>query len=152
MNSRFAQLGGRTGFRVFKAALLISVLGSIGAAQADTLTDAFVKAYQTNPQLAAQRAALRASDEEVSKAIAQWRPTITANASYTKSKTDLKLDPNPTITGINREPWEAGVIAEQTLFAGGRILAQRRVADSRVAQGRAILHQTEQGAFLETVT
>lgn len=152
MHSRFAQLGGRTGFRVFRAALLISVLGSIGAAQAETLTDAFIKAYQTNPQLAAQRAALRATDEDVSKAIAQWRPTVTVNAAYSKSKMDLKQDPNPMINGINQEPWQAGVTAEQTLFAGGRILAQRRQADARVAQGRAILHQTEQGVFLDTVT
>jgi len=152
MHSRFAQLGGRTGFRAFKAALLISVLGSIGAAQAGTLTDAFVKAYQTNPQLAAQRAALRATDEDVSKAIAQWRPTVTVNANYSKVKTDLKQDPAPKLTGINTEPWDAQAVVSQTLFAGGRILAQRRGADARVAQGRAILHQTEQGVFLDTVT
>src|SRR5262245_13156401 len=152
MHFRLAQLGGRTGFRALKAALLVSVLWSIGAAQADTLTDAFVKAYQTNPQLAAQRAALRATDEDVSKAIAQWRPTVTVNAFYSKSKSDLKQDPAPIINGINSEPWQAGVTAEQTLFAGGRILAQRRTADARVAQGRAILHQTEQGVFLDTVT
>ena len=152
MHSRFAQLGGRTGFRAFKMALLVSVLVGIGAAQAGTLTDAFVKAYQTNPQLAAQRAALRATDEDVSKAIAQWRPTVTVNANYSKVKTDLKQDPNPMISGINQEPWQAGVTAEQTLFAGGRILAQRRQADARVEQGRAILHQTEQGVFIDTVT
>jgi outer membrane protein len=152
MHSRLAQLGGRTGFRAFKAALLFTVLGSIGAAHADTLTDAFVKAYQTNPQLAAQRAALRATDEDVSKAIAQWRPTVTLNADYSKSKTDIKQDPLAKVSGINTEPWEAQATVSQTLFAGGRILAQRRGADARVAQGRAILHQTEQGVFIDTVT
>src|SRR5258706_16204221 len=117
MYSRLAQLGGRTGFRAFKSILLVTVLGSIGTAQAaDTLTDAFVKAYQTNPQLAAQRASLRATDEGVSKAIAQWRPTVTLNADYSKVKTDLKQDPNPKLTGINSEPWEAQATVSQTLF------------------------------------
>lgn len=152
MHSRFARLRGRTGFRAYKAALLVSVLGSIGVAQADTLTDAFVKAYQTNPQLAAERASLRATDEGVSKAIAQWRPTVTLNADYSKVKTDIKQDPNPKVTGINSEPWEAQATVSQTLFSGGRILAQRREADARVDQGRALLHQTEQGVFIDTVT
>ena len=152
MHSRLAQLGGRTGFRAFKAVLLASVLGSIGTAQAaDTLTDAFVKAYQTNPQLAAQRAALRATDEDVSKAIAQWRPTVTLNADYSKVRTENKQDPNPEVT-INSKPWDATATVSQTLFAGGRILAQRRQADARVQRGRAVLHQTEQGVFIDTVT
>src|SRR5258706_7216982 len=108
MYSRLAQLGGRTGFRAFKSILLVTVLGSIGAAQAaDTLTDAFVKAYQTNPQLAAQRAALRATDEDVSKAIAQWRPTATLYAGYSKMKTELKQVPNPTLMGINQQRSDA---------------------------------------------
>jgi TolC family type I secretion outer membrane protein len=153
MHVRLAQLGGRTGIRALKAVLLASVLvGSIGLAEADTLTDAFVKAYQTNPQLAAQRAALRATDEDVSKAIAAWRPSVTVNADYSKVKIDSKQDPDPKLTGINQEPWQATASVEQVLFAGGRILAQRRQADARVAQGRALLHQTEQGVFIQTVT
>ena len=35
-----------------------------------------MKAYQSNPQLAAERANLRATDEEVAQAIAQWRPRV----------------------------------------------------------------------------
>jgi outer membrane protein len=151
MHSRFAQLGGRTGFRAFKTALLISVLASIGTAQADTLTDAFVKAYQTNPQLAAQRAALRATDEDVSKAIAQWRPTVTLNGNYSDVDARTKAGSGPAIK-FEGHPYDVGVVANQTLFAGGRILAQRREADARVEQGRALLHQTEQGVFIDTVT
>ncbi len=153
MRSRVAQLGGRRpGVCAFKAALLVSVLGSIGSAQAaDTLTDAFVKAYQTNPQLAAQRAALRATDENVSKAIAQWRPTITLNGNYSEVDIRTKLDPNPAVKLVSH-PWDAGVTASQTVFASGRILAQRRGADARVLQGRAQLQSTEQGVFIDTAT
>ena len=45
------------------------------SAQAQTLTDALAEAYNTNPQLLAQRALLRATDEQVPQALSFWRPT-----------------------------------------------------------------------------
>jgi len=119
-------------------------------AYADSLTDALVKAYQSNPQLMSERANLRATDEEVSKAIALWRPKITISADYSKIETERKTDP---ATGLEfkTEPWSAEITATQTVFAGGRILAQRRRADAQVRAGRAVLHATEQGVFLDTV-
>ena len=41
-----------------------------------TLEDALVAAYLTNPNLEAQRAALRATDELVPQALDGWRPTL----------------------------------------------------------------------------
>src|SRR5271166_5701430 len=46
------------------------------SAQAQTLTDALAEAYNTNPQLLAQRALLRATDEQVPQALSGWRPTV----------------------------------------------------------------------------
>ncbi len=139
-----------------RAALLATALW-LPSAQADSLTDALVKAYQSNPQLLAERANLRATDEEVSKAIAQWRPRVTLSADYSKIHSDAKNDPSPLNplglpTHQKTEPWSADVTATQTIFAGGRILAQRRQADSRVDAGRARLHATEQGVFLDAVS
>src|SRR3984957_18820555 len=48
-----------------------------GPASAQTLTEAFAYAYNNNPQLLAQRAALRATDEQVPQALSNWRPTVT---------------------------------------------------------------------------
>src|ERR1700732_2864451 len=45
--------------------------------QAQTLTDALAEAYNTNPQLLAQRALVRASDEPVPQALSFWRPQVT---------------------------------------------------------------------------
>jgi outer membrane protein len=42
---------------------------SCGGAQADTLEWALVQAYQNNPSLNAQRASLRATDENVPQAL-----------------------------------------------------------------------------------
>ncbi len=49
----------------------------LASASAETLAETLAKAYQTNPDLAAQRANLRATDESQPQAVAQRRPTIT---------------------------------------------------------------------------
>lgn len=143
---------GKVGLQRFRCALLASVL-FVPCAQADTLTDALVKAYQSNPQLAAERANLRATDEEVAQAIAQWRPRVSISADYSKIQSENKTDLTPSATFADRktESWNADITATQTVFAGGRILAQRRQADAQVKAGRAILHATEQNVFLDTV-
>jgi outer membrane protein len=134
-----------------RAALLATVLW-VPHAAADTLQDALVKAYQSNPQLLAERANLRATDEEVAQAIAQWRPRVTLNADYSKIHSEAKTDGVPAKLLTRSEPWGADVTATQTVFAGGRILAQRRQADANVNAGRARLHSTEQTVFLNTIS
>src|SRR5947208_6921967 len=56
-------------------------------ASAQTLTEAFAYAYNNSPQLLAQRAALRATDEGVPQALSNWRPTVnfTGSAGYSRS-------------------------------------------------------------------
>jgi outer membrane protein len=136
----------------FRAALLVSVFAAPSALAADTLTDALVKAYQSNPQLMAERANLRATDEEVAQAIARWRPTITLSGDYSRIETESKSDFPSSVIERRNDPWSASVTASQTVFAGGTILAQRRQADAQVRAGRARLHAIEQGVFLDTVT
>ena len=48
----------------------------------DTIERALVQAYQNNPQVNAQRAALRATDENVPQALSGYRPKISATGSY----------------------------------------------------------------------
>jgi outer membrane protein len=49
------------------------------AAWAESLPEALAKAYQTNPQLNAERARQRATDENVPQALAGYRPQIIAS-------------------------------------------------------------------------
>jgi outer membrane protein TolC len=60
---------------------------SLGAEtpNAETLGDAIALAYQTNPTLQAERAQLRATDEEYVQAEAGLRPQVTGSGSYTYS-------------------------------------------------------------------
>ncbi len=55
------------------SALLIAVTGPVPAL-ADTIEAALVRAYQTNPQLNAQRAQVRVTDENVPQALSGYRP------------------------------------------------------------------------------
>ena len=55
-------------------------IGCSGAA-ADTLEWALVQAYQNNPSLNAQRASLRATDENVPQALSGYRPKLSVTAS-----------------------------------------------------------------------
>src|SRR5690348_4422011 len=83
------QVGGRVlGVLAGRAFGMIAVLLVASApASAQTLTEAFAYAYNNNPQLLAQRALLRATDEAVPQALANWRPTVTftGQASYSRA-------------------------------------------------------------------
>src|SRR5918995_5128786 len=58
---------------------MICVVFAAAGAQAENLPDALAKAYQTNPQLNAERARQRATDEGVPQALAGYRPQIVAS-------------------------------------------------------------------------
>src|SRR5690242_13288853 len=74
--------GGRFPLRATGRAISIAagllIAGNPAAAQ--TRTEALAYAYGNSPQLLAQRASLRATDEQVPQALANWRPTVTFNA------------------------------------------------------------------------
>src|SRR5271163_5230910 len=61
-----------SGFAAFAGSILVAVM----PARAQTLTQALAETYNTNPQLLAQRALLRATDEGVPQALSGWRPTV----------------------------------------------------------------------------
>src|SRR6516225_8430069 len=64
--------------------MLWAALGAVSGvvpARADTLEWALVQAYQNNPSLNAQRAALRATDENVPQALSGYRPKLSVTAS-----------------------------------------------------------------------
>jgi outer membrane protein len=142
----------KSGSSCLRAVLLSTALFVPSAHAADSLTEALVKTYQSNPELLSERANLRATDEQVAQAIAQWRPTITINGDYSKIDSKSKTDPSVVTVQTKTEPWGADITATQTVFAGGRILAQRRQADAQVRAGRARLQSTEQTVFLDAIS
>ena len=65
------------------SALLLVCMGPMPVL-ADTIEAALVRAYQNNPQLNAQRAQVRVTDETVPQALSGYRPkvSVTASAGY----------------------------------------------------------------------
>ncbi|MBI3677923.1 MAG: TolC family outer membrane protein, partial [Proteobacteria bacterium] len=143
---------GKKAFRsaVFALATLL-VGGALPlSAQADTfsLNDALGITYETNPQLAAQRASLRATDEEVAKANAGWRPSINAQGTYGVEHREIQGVPE----AFNDHPLNGEIIVNQPIFRGGRTYAEIGRAKALVRAGRAQLTNSEQQVLLAAVT
>src|SRR5215467_12987612 len=108
--------------------------------EAQTLTDALAEAYNTNPQLLAQRALLRATDEQVPQALSFWRPTVnfTGQAGISTNSIQTRLEPPPTNRShIQLRPNLLEFQANQPIYRGGRTEAQTRQAINTVESTRA---------------
>jgi len=124
---------------------------AVPAAYAESLPEALAKAYQTNPQLNAERARQRATDENVPQALAGYRPQIVASLSAgLQAVRDLL--PNNVIQSANLKPWQIGVTVTQTLFNGFKTANSVRVAELQVRSGREALRNVGQGVLLDAVT
>src|SRR5689334_1410638 len=75
------------GQRVLRKSISASLVAALmaGTASADTLRDALVSAYNTNPTLTAQRETLRATDATVAIARAAGRPQVTAQVGINRN-------------------------------------------------------------------
>lgn len=107
-------------------------------ASAETLQDALVAAYNNNPQLLAQRAQVRATDESVPQALGGWRPTVSLTGQAGRQHSENNLRESTT------SPRSVTGQISQPLFRGGRTTANISQAESNVLAARAFLHQTEQ--------
>jgi outer membrane protein len=128
--------------------------GSI-AARADTLEWALVQAYQNNPSLNAQRAALRATDENVPQALSGYRPKLsitgTSGPNWEKATQEFPGNQTPTTSEqfIQRT---IGATATQTLYNGFQTANRTRQAESQVDAARETLRVTEQQVLLDAAT
>ncbi|WP_139857500.1 TolC family outer membrane protein [Bradyrhizobium ivorense] len=131
-------------------ALVCSLLAA-PAARAESLPEALAKAYQTNPQLNAERARQRATDENVPQALAGYRPQIIAGLSVGLQAVRDQL-PGNVIQTATLKPWQIGVTVTQTLFNGFKTANSVRVAELQVRSGREALRNVGQGVLLDAVT
>ena len=113
--------------------------------------EALAKAYQTNPQLNAERARQRGTDENVPQALAGYRPQIVASLSGGLQAV-RNLLPDNTVQSANLKPWIIGVTVTQTLFNGFKTANSVRVAELQVRSGREALRNVGQGVLLDAVT
>ncbi|HKX91174.1 MAG TPA: TolC family outer membrane protein [Sphingomicrobium sp.] len=134
-------------FRRFLTGSLIAGLLA-GTAAADTLRDALVAAYNTNPTLGAQRETLKATDATVAIARAAGRPQITGSVGLNRDLTRSGiLD-----TGGSKGPTlSLGADLSIPLFNGGAVRNSVNAANTRVEAGRATLRAVEGDIFTQAV-
>ncbi len=124
---------------------------AVSSAQAENLSEALVKAYQTNPLLNAERARQRATDENVPQALAGYRPQIIASLSAGLQSVRNTLVDN-TLQTATLKPWTIGVTVNQNLFDGFRTSNSVRAAELQVRAGREALRNVGQGVLLDAIT
>jgi len=135
------------------ARLLVAALISAcaGAAHAESLEEALVKAYQTSPQLNAARARQRGTDENVPQALAGYRPQIVASLAAGLQEV-RNLLPGNIIQRASLQPWTIGLTVSQVLYNGNKTANNVRVAELQVMSGREALRNVGQGVLLDAVT
>jgi len=126
---------------------------------ADTIEAALVRAYQNNPQLNAQRATVRATDENVPQALSGYRPKVALTASAGYQYTDTNSTFGGSSTQIVRSevhgtdpPRSAGLTITQTLYNGNQTGNKTRAAESQVSGAREGLRVLEQTILLAAAT
>ncbi len=132
--------------RIFLRASATMMAVAAIPASAETLRDALMKAYQTNPTLTAARAQQRANDENVPIARSRGLPSATASASYTEN---LERSSSNFVSPARQGT--IGVSLSVPIYEGGAVANGVRGADARVDAGRANLRDTEASVFAQVV-
>ena len=119
-------------------------------AGAEKLSKALARAYMRNPQLGAERARQRATDETVPQALDGWRPTVSANGDY--GVVDEKIK---TTTGRSKDTRDTGgfsISLSQPIFEGFRTEFGVKQAEATVEAGKQTLLNVQQTVLLDGVT
>ena len=134
--------------------------GRIGSAQgADaphTLAQALAATYSNQPALQAERARLRATDENVPTALAGWRPTVVlaGTVGYGDGVVRSYLATAGRIfnTQADRLIGTAQATVTQNLYTGGRTQANINRAKNQVLAERGTLMAQEQTSFTNAIS
>jgi outer membrane protein len=141
------------------AVVLLMTQMSLPPALADTIEAALIRAYQNNPQLNAQRAQVRSTDENVPQALSGYRPKVALTASAGYQYTDTLTTSGGTASDLVRTevhgtdpPRSVGLTVTQTLFNGQQTANKTRAAESQVSGSREALRVLEQTVLLNAAT
>jgi outer membrane protein len=131
------------------SALCIGHLASATSVSAETLRQALASAYSANPRLDAERARLRATDEEVPRALSGYRPRITGSADGGLSRAETKPD---SASAGEARPWGYSLTVSQSIFNGFRTGNAVGEAEAQVRAGREQLREVESQVLLDAAT
>jgi outer membrane protein len=134
--------------------------GAPGSHVPRTLAEALAATYSNQPALQAERAKLRATDENVPTALAGWRPTVVlagtagygdgVSRSFSGLDALVGLDPRSKVQ-TDRDIASAQATVTQPIYSGGKTQATVNHAKDAVMAERANLISQEQTSFTNTV-
>jgi outer membrane protein len=130
----------------YAVGLTVALILSPTPLSAETLREALVQAYGTNPSLTAARAGQRANDENVPIARARGLPSVSVSGGLIET---IETSPDSATVQARRLSGQLGV--DVPLYAGGGIRSATRAAEARVAAGQANLRGTESDLFTNVV-
>src|SRR5580693_6793152 len=150
-------LSGMNGVKVVTgaaAAVLLVACAGLAPAFGDTIEAALVRSYQNNPQLNAQRALVRSTDENVPQALSGYRPKVAVTMSAGYQYTDALSSAFGATTDFHgpQTPLSAGATVTQTLYNGNQTANKTRAAESQVSGAREGLRVLEQTVLLTAAT
>jgi outer membrane protein len=124
-----------------------------------TLAEALAATYANQPALQAERAKLRATDENVPTALAGWRPTVVlaGTAGYGDGLTREYLTtgifgPSNVKVRNQRDIGTAQATVTENIYTGGRIQANVSRSKNQVYAERANLIAQEQTSFTNAIS
>jgi outer membrane protein len=123
-----------------------SLLALAAPAQADTLREALVGAYNTNPTLESARANQRAADEEVPIQRAPGLPSVNATGQYVEF-----VKPSPNAFAPTERVFTIGPDLVVPIYSGGAVKNGINAAKERVGAGQADLRLSESNLFTQVV-
>jgi outer membrane protein len=127
-------------------ASLLAMTALAVPAQADTLREALVAAYNTNPTLEAARDTQRAADEDVPIQRAQGLPSLNATGQYVEF-----VKPSPNAFAPTERVFTVGPDLVVPIYSGGAVRNGINAAQERVAAGQADLRLNESNLFTQVV-
>lgn len=117
----------------------------------DSLGLAIADAYRANPELEAQRAQLRAQDEQVIQAAAPYRLSLSLDSTINYREQQERAFLTNEFEPTKLKSLGASLSASQILFNGGRTAAQVSSAEAGVLAARERLREVENLILLEVV-
>lgn len=132
----------------WKHILLATAVSSSASAPAtaETLQQALLKAYQSNPTLTGARAGQRATDENVPIQKAAGRPNADINGQYQ----EVLVQPTNSFLAPKRSASGTATLSVP-IYSGGAVRNGINAAKTRVESGQANLRGTEASLFSQVV-
>ena len=108
------------------------------------LMDSLSKAFANNPKINAERANLRAMDQNKKDALSEFRPSVTISGYLSEQN-------NEKGTESNFKPSERSLLVEQKIFQGGGAVANLKKEELSIEIAKYYFKKIEQEILLKAV-